>query len=80
MACRHAAAGHEGVLTGAQWSRPASRLILGVRPNSPQTMTLTSSVEAALMDVFDEGGDAVIEDGEVRRRWRKLPPCVSQKP
>jgi hypothetical protein len=30
-------------LTGAQWSRPACLFTRGVRPNSPQAMTVTSS-------------------------------------
>ena len=52
-------------LTRAQWSRPASLLILGVRPNSPQTTTVTSLVQAAGVDVLDQGRDPLVEQRQV---------------
>ena len=48
-------------LTCGQWSRPASLLIRGVRPNSPQAMTVTSFEHAAGFQVFDQGAEALIE-------------------
>ena len=52
-------------LTCGQWSRPTCALIFGVRPNSPMMTTVQSSVEPALVQVLDEGADALVEDGEV---------------
>ena len=37
-----------------QWSRPASLLIRGVRPNSPQTSTSVFFEQAALVQVVDQ--------------------------
>ena len=43
LAGLHAAAGEQGAADSCgQWSRPASLLMRGVRPNSPQTTTETS--------------------------------------
>ena len=43
------------VMTGPQWSRPASLLILGVRPNSP---VITTSVESSRPDSFRSSSSA----------------------
>ena len=48
-------------LTLGQWSRPAPLLILGVRPNSPQAMTVRIFEHAAGREVFDQGTKALIE-------------------
>ena len=65
-----------------QWSRPASLLIRGVRPNSPQTRTSVSSHQAAVVHVSRSGPTRawsysgsffVLSDS-------KLLACVSQPP
>ena len=52
-------------LTCGQWSRPASLLMRGVRPNSPQTTTVTSFEHAAHFQIVDQGGEALVELGAV---------------
>ena len=59
-------------MTLPQWSRPGMGslpgtpvvFILGVRPNSPMTRTRVLVEQAAGFEVFDEGGDGGVEDGE----------------
>ena len=52
-------------LTGAQWSRPASLLIFGVRPNSPHTTTRHVAIQSALVDILDQRRDALIKQRQM---------------
>ena len=47
--------------TLGQWSRPASLLILGVRPNSLETMTTVRFEQAGAVEVADQGGERLVE-------------------
>ena len=50
---------------GPQWSRPASLLIFGVRPNSPIAQHQRVGQQAAAVHVLDQGREALVELGQL---------------
>ena len=52
------------LITLDQWSRPEPALIRGVRPNSPHSQNQRVVQAAALIEIFDQGGEAAVEFGQ----------------
>ena len=66
--------------TFGQWSRPASALIFGVRPNSLETMTRVWSSKPRPVEVVDQRGKGLVEARHLAavpgtiRAWKSQPP------
>ncbi len=70
--------------TFGQWSRPASLLILGVRPNSLETMTSVSFKQPGAVEVADQRGKGLVEGGHLPLHARgdldvHVPAAVGQR-
>ena len=66
--------------TLGQWSRPASLLILGVRPNSLETMTTVRFEQAGPVEVADQGRERLVERRHLALHAGDDLVCMSQPP
>ena len=64
--------------TRGQWSLPASPLMRGERPNSPQTTMETSSIRPLAVRSSTRAVIPISSMGSVIRAFRKFPVCQSQ--